>query len=375
MLDFLRISALTRYLTRMFLARCALLLMGGTMLAISADLMEATKDILRDASEAPGLAILRYTVLRLPGFLSALLPVATLLAGLLTVGNLHRHYELVAMFNTGLSPGGVIRLLFVAGAFLVGLQFAIDDWMAPRTVKELYAWGIGDFAKRRWQPDTAGGLWLYSGGDIVRLSPTEWDATRFTDITIFRRDAEGLLLERIDAPSASTSDDGLTLKNAVRREVADGTTTMVDEMSWRGVIDFTTIDLLAREPRDLRLHQLMRVIDNDGFGQRPTALYRTWFHVRLSAALQPFLMLLLSVSLIPAYSRTGSMGWLLFAGITIGFATFILAGVTTAMGEAGLLPPWLAAWAPTVVLLALIGRFFLRHERLPLVRRRGQRLA
>ena len=169
----------------------------------------------------------------------------------------------------------------------------------------------------------------YSDGDIVRLSPTEWDAARFTDITIFRRDAQGLLLERIDAPSASTSEDGLTLKNAVRREVADGTTTTVAEMRWRGVIDFTTIDLLSREPRDLRLHELARVIDNAGFGQRPTALYRTWFHVRLAAALQPLLMLLLSVSLIPAYSRTGSIGWLLFTGITIGFATFILAGVTT----------------------------------------------
>lgn len=375
MLDFLRISALTRYLTRMFLARCAVLLMGGAMLAISADLTEATRDILRDATEAPGLAILRYTVLRLPGLLSAMLPVAALLAGLLTIGSLHRHHELVAMLNTGLSPGGVVRRLSMAGVLLVGLQFVIDDWLAPHTAKELYAWGIGDFGKRRWQPDTAGGLWLYSGGDIVRLSPTEWDSARFTDVTIFRRDAQGLLLERIDAPSATTSEDGLILKNAVRREVADGTTVMAAEMRWRGVIDFTTIDLLSREPRDLRLHELARVIDNAGFGQRPTALYRTWFHVRLAAALQPLLMLLLSVSLIPAYSRTGSMGWLLFTGITIGFATFILAGVTTAIGEASLLPPWLAAWAPTLVLLALIGRFFLQHELLARTRRRGQRLA
>ncbi len=79
--------------------------------------------------------------------------------------------------------------------------------------------------------------------------------------------------------------------------------------------------------------------------------------------------------LIPAFSRTGSIAWLLFTGITIGFATFILAGVTTAIGEASLLPPWLAAWAPTLVLLALIGRFFLQHELLARTRRRGQRLA
>ena len=86
-------------------------------------------------------------------------------------------------------------------------------------------------------------------------------------------------------------------------------------------------------------------------------------------------MVLLSVSLIPAYSRTRTMAWLLLTGISIGFATFILAGVTTAMGEAGLVPPWLAAWAPSVALLALIGRFLLQHEFLPLVRRGRQQLA
>jgi lipopolysaccharide export LptBFGC system permease protein LptF len=62
-------------------------------------------------------------------------------------------------------------------------------------------------------------------------------------------------------------------------------------------------------------------------------------------------------------------------GITIGFGTFILTGITTAMGEAGLLPPWLAAWAPVIALLALIARFLLQHEVLTSNRRRAQGLA
>ena len=86
-------------------------------------------------------------------------------------------------------------------------------------------------------------------------------------------------------------------------------------------------------------------------------------------------MLLLSMSLIPSYSRTGSFAWLFFIGISIGFGAFILTGVSTAMGEAGLLPPWLAACAPVVALSALIWRFLLEHEILQSARRRGRRVA
>ncbi len=372
MLDFLQINALARYLTRMFLLRFFTILVGGGLLAISADLMETAKDVVSSDPDQPWLAVLRYSALRLPSFLSAMLPIATLLAGLLTVGALQRHSELVAILNTGLSPTGLIRLLLLAGLLLVGLQFLIDDWLAPRSVSELYAWGIGDFKKRLWRPETENGLWLYSDGDVIRLRPIEQDKTRFTDVTIFRRDAEGMLVERIDAPRAYRKQTGLVLEDAVRRQALDGSTERVARLSWAGMIDFSVIDLLSREPRDLRLRELATVMDHDGFGQRPPNLYRTWYHSRLAGALQPLLMLLLSISLIPSYSRTGSFGRLLLTGVSIGFAAFILGGVTTAMGEAGLLPPLLAAWAPTLVLLALIGRFLLQHEVLGAARRGGR---
>ena len=120
--------------------------------------------------------------------------------------------------------------------------------------------------------------------------------------------------------------------------------------------------------------QLNLVIDNAGYGQRPVNIYRTWFNARLVAALQPLLMLLLTLSLIPSYSRTGSFARVFLVGIAIGFTTFILTGITTAMGESGLLPPWLAAWAPVIALLAIIARFLLQHEVLVSNRRNAQGL-
>jgi lipopolysaccharide export system permease protein len=367
-------KTLALYLIRQFLLRCALVLAGTVAFALAADLMEAGKDVVA-LREDTWHALLDYALLRLPTYLSSLLPVSSLIAGLWTVGVLYRQKELVAILNTGLSPAGLTRLVLAGSLPLVLLQFVLDDRIVPRSIEELRSWDWAESANDYFSPVANGWLWLYSGRDIVRMANPQPKSRTFSDVTIFRRDAEGLLLERIDAPVARFMKDGIVLENAVIRSVADASSRTVESYRWLGRIDFDIIQMLSWAPSELSLSQLNEVIDNAGYGQRPVGLYRTWFNARLAAALQPFLMLLLSMSLIPSYSRTGSFIWIFLMGISIGFASFILTGITTAMGEAGLLPPWLAAWAPAFALSALIARFLLQHEVLNSNRRRAQGLA
>ena len=367
-------KTLALYLIRQFLLRCALVLAGTVTFALAADLMESGKDVatLRDESWR---ALLDYALLRVPTYLSSLLPVSALIAGLWSVGVLYRQKELVAILNTGLSPSGLTRLVLLGSLPLVVLQFVLDDRIVPRSIEVLRSWDWVETTSDYFSPIANGWLWLYSGRDTIRMANPQPKTRTFTDVTIFRRDAEGLLLERIDAPVAQFMKDGMVLEDAVIQNVTDASSRTVPSYRWLGRIDFDIIQMLSWAPGDLSLNQLKEVIDNAGYGQRPVDIYRTWYNARLVAALQPLLMLLLSMSLIPSYSRTGSFAWVFLVGISIGFATFILTGITTAMGEAGLLPPWLAAWAPVIALLAVIARFFLQHEVLNSNRRRAKGLA
>jgi lipopolysaccharide export system permease protein len=54
-------------------------------------------------------------------------------------------------------------------------------------------------------------------------------------------------------------------------------------------------------------------------------------------------------------SRRGGVAQMIGAGVSAGFALFVLDKITSEFGEAGTLPVELAAWAPTIagLLLAL----------------------
>ena len=74
------------------------------------------------------------------------------------------------------------------------------------------------------------------------------------------------------------------------------------------------------------------------------------------------MMILLVVSLAQRFHRTGAFVRLMVLTVAIGFGSFILESASLAMGESGFLPPWVAAWSPSIVLACLIGGFVARAE-------------
>src|SRR3546814_11831012 len=85
-------SVLASYLTRLLLARFALLLFGLAALLLGLDLMVNANSLLRGEGGLEALA--RYGFLRTPMVVSDLIKVASLLAGLITFAGLIRHSEL-----------------------------------------------------------------------------------------------------------------------------------------------------------------------------------------------------------------------------------------------------------------------------------------
>lgn len=350
-----------RYLAGRFAIYLAFVLAALSALALTLDLMEEADRVL--GSGYGGVAgLLWYSALRLPDIIGQMLPVATLLGITVMLGQLLRHSEMVAMWGSGLSPLQMMIRLLPLAAVLAVFSFINADIAVPKSRAVLRAWDVGEARKTGILADDGRMAWMLSGADVVRTPKQASAFGELDGITVFRRDGDGRLLERIDAARALPQGEGWLLKEVRRIDVASGAAAAVETLYWDGRIDVAALPLIASEIRDLGSGQLLQLIRNRGYGQRPAYRYATWLQARIAATVVPALMIFLAIALAQRFRRTGGFSTLLLSGVGIGFGFLALDGITIAMGEAGLVPSWFAAWGAKAALLCLTGTFIVSRE-------------
>lgn len=346
-------TVLTRYLNRMFLIRLGVVLFGIIGFATVVDLLDVAEDLVQ-APEGAISAGLRYVGLRLPIMLSELLPIGALIAGLLTVADLLRHRELVVIWSSGIRPLVVLRLLLPAGLALVGVKFLVDDLALPRAAAELRLWGIGEYRPSPADGQAGAFYWLRNGDDIIRLSAAAVATGRLEDVTVYRRDPEGLLTERLEASQGTALEGAWRLQDVTRTRIGRQGSERLPTYDLPVAIDLEQVQLMARPPRELPLLRLAEITATGGHGLRALEPYQTWLHQRIAGALVPMFLMMLAFALVRRFSRTASIAPVFLTAVGIGFTFLIVSGVASALGEVGLLVPALAAWTPTLALAALV---------------------
>jgi lipopolysaccharide export system permease protein len=203
-------SLLGRYVSYRFIVHFALVLSAMSALALTLDLMEEADKVLRSASD-DSVALLRYSGLRLPVIAAQMLPIAALLGMLFTLAQFMRHRELVALWSSGVSPIGLIVAVLPVAVVLAAVDFANNDVAVPETQSALRSLGFASERKSALASEKSEAEWLLSGSDVVRLPKQPSTDGVLRHISIFRRDADGRLIERIDAESATPQDGGWML--------------------------------------------------------------------------------------------------------------------------------------------------------------------
>lgn len=131
------------------------------------------------------------------------------------------------------------------------------------------------------------------------------------------------------------------------------------------------LDSSALQPREMDTRQIREVLDHfERTGEAPEAVrvrerarYEVQYHQRRALPAAPLVFALVGIPL-SARSRWGgrSRGVVLCAGIV--FAYYLLLTGAAALADSALLPAWVAAWAPNVV-LALFGVALLARSTRP----------
>ena len=356
-------TVIGRMLTRMIFIRFILILIGLTAFVLLLDVISNIDEIL-SYTKNDIMGVLRYTWLRTPQMAATFWNLSLLLAILLTLVELSFRNELVAIWAAGISPVRIIAMLIPLGLVLGIAQFALNDQAAPRTAKILRDWGIGDFGDKKRPIGEKDPLWMRAGNDILRAGRANPEATAMEDVSIFRRDSDGLLLEQIIAEKAFLVKDRWVLHNVyiyTRDNIHPG---RVKTLIYSGNLRLAAAGSRSGDPEEMTLKDLEYFIANAGFGIRPVYVYLTWWHKRLSHFVIAWLVMAVAVPLAARYRRGGNAGYIFGVGVAVGFSYFILDGLSMTVGELGLVPPWLAAWLPAMALGLVAAAFITRAKSL-----------
>ncbi|WP_119389431.1 LptF/LptG family permease [Taklimakanibacter lacteus] len=349
-------------LTRMLLIRFIFILLGISIFVITLDVVTYAKEILALDNGSPAV-VFTYFLMRAPGTLSTFLPISVLLALLLVLMELSYRNEMPALWSAGLSPFRIVLMLLPFALLAGGLNFLLNDRAVPDAAPTLREWGIGDYGEKKLK---VGGerdpIWMRAGRDILRAGNANAQATELEDVIIFRRDESGLLREQIMAKHAVLNQDRWHLSNVLVYYRDNLPPNRLDQMIYSGSFRPAAAGARSGDPEEMSMNDLGYFIENSGFGIRPTWVYQTWWHKRLTLFVTALAMVALCIPLAVRFRRGGGIGVMFAVGISLGFLFFIVDGISLTMGELGFVTPWFAAWAPVLGLAAIAGVVSFRTE-------------
>ncbi|MCK3775339.1 LPS export ABC transporter permease LptG [Ensifer sesbaniae] len=306
---------------------------------------------------------LLMTALRIPLILQQTIPFVALFSAMAALISLNRRYELVVTRAAGISVWQFLRP-FVLGAFLFGM-------LAVIALNPLAAWGTkrGEALLAEWgasRSSDAGSIpWLrqiHNGTDtIIGARSVQDNGTTLLNVTVIHFDPQGSIILRQDAASAKL-EDGYWLLNEVtetrngqlprRLKTAQLSTNLKAEFVQERLAKADSIQFFD-------LPGKIEVARSFGFS---TNAMETQFHSMLSLPLLLVAMTLIAACVSLKFSRFNQSRSVILGGILSGFVLYVVTVLVKAFGSSGIVPPFVAAWLPVVVAMALGSTILLNQE-------------
>jgi lipopolysaccharide export system permease protein len=323
------------------------------------DLLDVTSDILDRGLGLAGVAY--YAFMRLPRLFEQVAPIAVLAGGLFAFSQLARESAIVAMRASGISGYSIVGMAMPAAILVMLLDALCGQYLAPRADPALADWwkNTTPVAERKVSPPRT----FRAGADLVIGASATADGRQIADITIFRRDTKGILVERIEAPKAVYADQKWTLEQPKTTRFAGDVAQISTAASttWPASLRPRDVQALFGDDAMPTAASAQRALENGG-SDRPESFYRTHFHAAFAGPFVALVMLLLSAPVAMANFRSGQGAVLLTTGLAAGLLFLVVNGMLTALGESGAVSPFLAVWAAPAIFGALAIRTFLALE-------------
>jgi lipopolysaccharide export LptBFGC system permease protein LptF len=316
--------------------------------------------------------LMEYFYFRTPQFVYYVIPMAVLVATLVTVGLMTKNSELLVMRACGISLYRTAAPLFLFGALAsAGLFLLQERALAPanreadRLERVIRSWGPATSPlSRRWI--------VGRGGEIYHYDVFDPEANRFTGLWVYRLDDRAWRLSSVTRANEASLDRwpdtqegvrvGWTARSGWTREIGEPGPPTMEEASTRGstgtYMAFTNQELQLEPPtyfkNDEPIAELMTYVELRDYISRLRASGANI--VPQLVALQrkvafPFVTIIMTLLAVPFAVTTGRRGAMygIGVGLVLAIVYWVMLSVSGALGAGGVLSPVLAAWTPNIL--------------------------
>lgn len=347
-------------------------LLGFSLVLVTMDGLEEMKNL--GEFDYTWRTLVSVVLLRSPDYVYRLLPICTLIGGVLALSNMAARSELIAWRASGLSVKHMMGIIISMGAVLAAVVVVVgeagianaDQW--ARSIKNTALHSDSYFKN-------AGGFWsrqlLGQDGSRMINVRTVVKGDTLSDVRLYEMTPDFALKGIVYAQTAQETEQPgqWRLKDVVRYDlnlsengvVASKKEQRLDEQVVNlGDNTLSTIRYQGQSFVGLPLVQLRQRIDSlQSTGQRSRD-FELEFWQKLFYPLSMMTMLLLALPFAFMQTRKGGVGVRVVMGIFLGLLFFILTALVQFLGPLLTYSPMLIAAAPTVLFL-IIAMIWLWH--------------
>jgi|TARA_B100001059_G_scaffold56140_1_gene51073 lipopolysaccharide export system permease protein len=297
-----------------------------------------------------------FAILRLPQLSFEMLPIATLIGSLFSLGQLASKSELIIIQTAGISIDQIAKMVCASGLFIVLFAILMGEFVGPSM--DYYARNMRDEARySNTGVDFGNAVWIKDDQAIMRLERVNTDYD-FGSIYIYRFNPDGSLMSIAVAENSGIDRNEDWVLNDFREtrfeqdRVVTSSSEVVNE-----TFDLNS-DLLGVtlvKPISLSVRELIGYVDylkkNELFSSR----YEIELWSRISAILTILLMPILALAFVFGSLREVGSGARLVLGLVVGLVYFLMSELIFNYGQVYNINPIITAWIPPILLTIYTG--------------------
>jgi len=339
-------NRLNRYLLEEFFRSFATALSGITIVYLCVDFLQKADDFIR--FKATISQVVWYFLYNLPSIITPSMPIAALIATLLSLGALSRHNEIIAMRAGGISLGRIVLPVLAGGLLISAIGFINNELIMPTYVaKANYIRNVEIEKKQQLVLFKRNKLWLRGpDNSIANIAFVSPDRDVMFGLNIYKLTGDFTVRERIQADRLLWENNAWRLQKSTAYVQTGDTVTVrpADGEVYNIVETPADLGMIVKRSEEMSFAELwdyVRRIKTSGYNAMREEME---LYGKISFPFSSLLMVMLATPLSLQRVRSGGAGKGIALAVFISFAYWGLLSIGTALGRSGAVPPLIASW-------------------------------